>query len=292
MDNPFAQDVRPIILHCNTDEETAGVLELLAEDIASSTARVKHPHTTRFTAVVAASEEEELLARVARFEQHTQKKLQFERMALAETDWQKALAQDFPPLRIGRFFVVGSHITTHPPAAALPIIIDASQAFGTGEHGTTEGCLRAVEALCKRRKYFRMLDMGCGTAILALAMHMLTRRTVLAVDNDPVAVTVAERHVRMNKATRYVRSEVGNGYNHRPAQRRAPYDLLVANILARPLMRMAYPASRMLKPRATVVLSGLLHDQEAMVLSAHRMQRLYLIKRLRVGMWSVLVLRK
>jgi len=162
---------------------------------------------------------------------------------------------------------------------------------GTGEHGTTEGCLRAIEALCKRRKYFRMLDMGCGTAILALAMHTLTRRKVLAVDNDPVAVTVAQRHVRMNKATRYVQSEVGNGYQHRPAQRRAPYDLLVANILARPLMRMAHPASRLLKPRATIVLSGLLHEQEAMVLSAHRMQRLYLTKRLR-GMWSVLVLRK
>lgn len=280
----------PKVLQCVTDAETAAMLELLAEDLASSTARVARDEGTEFTAVFDVAVEEELLERIARLKRQCEVAFDVQVVPLDTTDWEAKVAQDFPPLTIGRFFVAGSHSDVAAPHAALRLVIDASAAFGTGEHGTTEGCLRAIEHLCKQRRFFRMMDMGCGTAILALGMHALTKRAVMAIDNDPVAVRVAREHVRMNRATRFVRAEVGNGYKHRPARAKAPYDLLVANILARPLMRMAHEASQHLSARGVMVLSGLLHEQEAMVLSAHRMQGLYLRTRLRVGKWSILVL--
>lgn len=283
------QDTLPKVLQCLTDEETAATLELIAEDVASSTARVMKEDGTEFTAVYAAEQEEELLARIARIET-VRGKIDIRIVPLAQTDWEAKIAQDFPPLVIGRFYVAGSHLQEDAPVASIPLTIDASAAFGTGEHGTTEGCLRAIEMLCKQRRFFRMMDMGCGTAILALGMQALTKRKVMAVDNDPVAVKVARAHVRLNSAQSFIRAEVGNGYMHRPARTRAPYDLIVANILARPLMRMAHRASQHLTPDGVMVLSGLLNAQEPMVLSAHRMQGLYLRKKLRVGKWSILVL--
>lgn len=288
--NPFKQDVMPKVLQCVTDVETAGALELLAEDLASSTARVMVEGGMEFTAVFPAEVEEELLERIARLARVSGKDIAPSIVPLEETNWEEKIIHDFPPLSIGRFYVAGSHLQQEAPVASVPLVIDASAAFGTGEHGTTEGCLRAIEALCKQRDFFRMMDMGCGTAILALGMFALTKRKVMAIDNDPVAVRVAREHVRMNKAVRFIRCDVGNGYKHRPARGRAPYDLLVANILARPLMRMAHEAAQHLAPNGVMVLSGLLNEQEPMVLAAHRAQGLYLRKRLRVGKWSILVL--
>lgn len=283
------QDVMPKVLQCLTDGETAAMLELIAEDLASSTARVMKEEGTEFTAVYAAEQEEELLARIARIEA-MRGKLDIRIVPLAQTDWESKIAQDFPPLVIGRFYVAGSHLQEDAPVSSVPLTIDASAAFGTGEHGTTEGCLRAIEMLCKQRRFARMMDMGCGTAILALGMHALTKRKVMAVDNDPVAVRVARVHVRLNRAQSSIRAEVGNGYMHRPARARAPYDLIAANILARPLMRMAHKAAQHLAAYGVMVLSGLLNEQEPMVLAAYRMQGLYLRKRLRVGKWSILVI--
>lgn len=290
MQNPFKQDMQPKVLQCVTDEETAATLELLAEDLCSSTARVMKDGVMEFTAVYDAPQEEELLERIARYSAHSGITIATQIVALEATNWEEKIAQEFPPLSIGRFYVAGSHLQDDAPAAAIPLVIDASAAFGTGEHGTTEGCLRSIEALCRKRKFFRMMDMGCGTAILAIGMHQLTKRPVMAIDNDPVAVRVAREHVRMNRAKRFIRAEVGNGYMHRPARARAPYDLLVANILARPLMKMAHKASQHVAKNGVVVLSGLLNEQEAMVLSAHRQQGLYLQNRRRIGKWSILTL--
>ncbi len=290
MKNPFEQDANPRVMQCVTDAESAATLELISEDLASSTARVLRGADTVFTAVYDVDAEEELCTRIARFGQQVGREFSLEIVPLEATDWEAKVAQNFPPLTIGRFYVAGSHLQEAAPAAAIRLRIDASAAFGTGEHGTTEGCLRAIEALCKQRRFTRMMDMGCGTAILALGMHMLTKRPVMAIDNDAVAVRVARRHVAMNRATRFVRAEVGNGYKHRQARIYAPYDLLVANILARPLMRMAPAAAAHLARDGVLVLSGLLHHQEGMVLAAHRMQGLYLKRKLRVGQWSILVL--
>lgn len=289
VDNPFMQDTMPKVLQCMANAETAAMLELIAEDLASSTARVMKDEGVEFTAVYAAEHEEELLARITRIEAMCGK-VELHIIPLEQTDWEARIVQDFPPLVIGRFYVAGSHLQQEAPVASVRLTIDASAAFGTGEHGTTEGCLRAIEMLTRQRRFFRMMDMGCGTAILALGMHALTKRKVMAVDNDPVAVKVARVHVRLNGAQSFIRAEVGNGYMHRPARARAPYDLVVANILARPLMRMAHMASQNLAHNGVMVLSGLLNDQEPMVLSAYRMQGLYLRKRLRVGKWSILVL--
>jgi ribosomal protein L11 methyltransferase len=290
MQNPFAQSPNPILLTLMDDAETVATLELLFEDLASSTARTLHTTQARFTAVFDSEVMPEVEERLARFEAQN-KSLNVHFQPLEDTDWATQAARDFPPMRIGRFFVRGSHCDDATPASMIPLIIDASAAFGTGEHETTEGCLRVLQWLQKQRRYTRLLDMGCGTAILALGMAHLWRKPVLAIDNDPVAVRVARLQMRQNGAANRVRADVGNGYKHRIVHTRAPYDLIVANILARPLMKMARDAKRHLAPGGTLVLSGLLNDQESMVLTAHRMQGLYLHARLRLGKWSVLVLK-
>ncbi len=290
MENPFQQEPLPQVMQCEVDAEIAATLELLAEDLASSTARVAQDAHTVFTAVYDRSVEEELEQRIARLEAVRGIVIARRIVPLAETKWEEKIAQDFPPLRIGGYYVAGSHITDPVPHGKMHLVIDASAAFGTGEHGTTEGCLRAIEMLCNKRRYFRMMDMGCGTGILALGMYAMTGRKVMAVDNDPVAVRVAREHIAMNKMNAFIRAEVGNGFKQRTARQKAPFDLLVANILARPLMRMAHEAAQQMTATGKMVLSGLLHDQEPMVLNAFRLQGFYLEKRLRVGKWSILVL--
>jgi ribosomal protein L11 methyltransferase len=290
MQNPFAQSPNPILLTLTADAETVATLELLLEDLASSTARTLHPTQANFTAVFDADSIPEVEERLARFQAQNQS-LNFHLQPLEDTDWATQAARDFPPMRIGRFFVRGSHCKDATPTSMIPLIIDASAAFGTGEHETTEGCLRALQQLHQQRSFTRLLDMGCGTAILALGMAQLWKNPVLAIDNDPVAVRVARVQMRQNGAGNRVRAEVGNGYKHRIVGTRAPYDLIVANILARPLMKMARDAKRHLAPNGVLVLSGLLGGQESMVLAAHRMQGLHLHTRLRLGKWSILVLK-
>lgn len=291
MQNPFAQSPNPMLLTLISDAETVATLELLLEDLATSTARTLHPTEARFTAVFDAEAIAEVEARLARFEQVRAISLSAQLQPLEETDWAAQAARDFPSMRIGRFFVRGSHCTDPTPTSMIPLVIDASAAFGTGEHETTEGCLRVLQALHRRRRFTRLLDMGCGTAILALGMTQLWKKPVLAIDNDPVAVRVARVQMRQNSASARVRAEVGNGYKHRIVRTRGRYDLIVANILARPLMKMARDARCHLAPGGMLVLSGLLTEQEAMVLTAHRLQGLYLHARLRLGKWSVLILR-
>lgn len=271
-----------------TDDETAAVLELMLEDLASSTARGLHKTQARFTAVFDEEQREEVEARIARYMAHAGVTIEPSIKKLEDTNWAEQAARDFPPMRIGRFFVAGSHYAGEVPSNTIPLIIDASAAFGTGEHETTEGCLRMLEVLHRQRRFTRLLDMGCGTAILAAGMQKLWRKDVLAVDNDAVAVKVARVQMKQNRMSRQVRCEVGNGYMHRLVTMQRPHDLIVANILARPLTRMARAASKQMTRDGVLVMSGLLNEQEPMVLSAHRYQGLYLRKRMRLGKWSIL----
>ena len=212
---------------------------------------------------------------------------------LPERDWLAENRQAFPPLRIGRFLVHGSHWPgpgdPARPAGAIDIEIDAATAFGTGEHPSTRGCLLALDSLARRRRFARPLDIGTGSGILAIAAAKRLRRPVVASDVDCGAVRVAAHHVRQNGLAGRVRVVCAPGYRSR-ALSRSRYDLIFANILARPLALMARDLGRTIRPGGIAVLAGLLQRQEAQVLAAHRAQGLALERRLVIDGWSTLIM--
>lgn len=207
-----------------------------------------------------------------------------------ERDWLAENRRAFPPLRIGRFFVHGSHWQGAAPAGVIAIEIDAATAFGTGEHPSTKGCLLALGLLASRRRFRRPLDIGTGSGILAIAAAKLLHRRVLASDVDCAAVRVASHHVRRNGLAAQVRVVCAPGYRSR-AVRGSQYDLIFANILARPLALMARDLGRAIAPGGAAVLAGLLSRQEALVVAAHRAQGLAIERRLVIEGWSTLILR-
>jgi ribosomal protein L11 methyltransferase len=208
---------------------------------------------------------------------------------LPERDWLLENRRAFPPLRIGRFFVHGSHWRGSPPAGAIAIEIDAATAFGTGEHPSTRGVLLALDQLARRRRFHRPRDIGTGSGILAIAAAKLLHGPVLASDIDPGAVRVTRHHARRNGVARQVRTVCAAGPSGRAARRRH-YDLVLANILARPLALMARDMARAIMPGGIVVLAGLLPRQEAQVLAAYRAQGLALQRRLVIDRWSTLII--
>ena len=215
-----------------------------------------------------------------------------ERRPIAETGWLARVRASFPEQRIGaRFAIRGSHLVGRGPAGRISLVLDAGMAFGSGEHGSTRGCLLALERLASRRPR-RILDLGTGSGILALAAARLWSRPVLAADNDPQAVRSAARNAGANRLGPLVRAIVTDGWRPRAIRRGAPYDLVLANILARPLAAMAAPLARHLAPGGRAVLSGLLSRQAAMVLAAHRRVGLVLARRIVVGDWSTLIVKK
>jgi len=208
---------------------------------------------------------------------------------LARQDWLGINQASFPPLSVGRFFIHGSHFKGGAPAGRIALKIDAATAFGTGEHATTRGCLTALDAMAPRGPH-RILDMGTGTGILALAAAKRWRRRIVARDIDPEAVRVAAHNIRCNGVTPLVAVARSDGYRERGIRRRRPYDLVLANILARPLERMAADLRRVLAPGGIAVLSGLLSYQEPGVLAAYRLAGLRLRQRIVIDGWSTLVL--
>jgi ribosomal protein L11 methyltransferase len=209
---------------------------------------------------------------------------------LAERDWLADNRLSFPPIRIGRFFVYGSHLQGRLPAGPVAILVDAATAFGTGEHPSTRGCLKALETLARRRPIRWPLDIGTGTGILAIAAAKLSHRPVLASDVDHGAVAAARCNVTRNGVQSWVRVERRAGYRGRTLHRHG-YDLILANILARPLAAMAADLARHLAPGGHAVLSGLLRRQEPIVLGPHRALGLALEARIIIDGWSTLVLR-
>jgi ribosomal protein L11 methyltransferase len=210
---------------------------------------------------------------------------------LPERDWLQENRRAFPPVRIGRFFVHGAHWREKPPPGAIAIEIDAATAFGTGEHPSTAGCLIAFDALARRRRFRCPLDIGTGSGILAIAAAKRLHNAVLASDIDPEAARVARHHVRRNGLAGRVQVICAPGYRSR-AVRRRQFDLIFANILARPLALMARDLARALAPGGAAILAGLLRRQEPIVLAAHRLQRLRLERRILIDGWSALVLRR
>ncbi|MEO5373612.1 MAG: 50S ribosomal protein L11 methyltransferase [Alphaproteobacteria bacterium] len=210
---------------------------------------------------------------------------------LSPRDWVRENLTSFPPIAVGRFFIHGSHFEGRTPATRLPLLIDAGTAFGSGEHQSTRGCLAALDRLARQRRVRRPLDMGCGSGILALAIARAWRVPVVAADIDPDAVVVTAFNARGNGLKGLVRAMEGDGFKARAVRAAGPYDLIVANILARPLARMAHRLCASLRPGGTVILSGLLVRQERQILAAFRPQGLRLEHRVVIEPWITLVLR-
>jgi ribosomal protein L11 methyltransferase len=210
---------------------------------------------------------------------------------LPARDWLAENQAGFPPLRIGRFFVFGSHYRGAVPAGTISIVVDAATAFGTGEHPSTRGCLEALERLSRRRRFRKPLDIGTGTGILSIAAAKLLRRKVLASDIDPGAVGVARHNVVHNGVANLVRVHKAAGYGDRTISR-SRHDLILSNILARPLAVLAVDLARNLRHGGCVVLSGLLRRQEPIVLAPHRGCGIVFDYRIVIDGWSTLVMRR
>ena len=205
--------------------------------------------------------------------------------------WLARTAESFPEQPIGhRFLVRPTHLPDPRTHGRIVLRLDAGLAFGSGEHASTRGCLLALERIAHRRPR-RALDLGTGSGILALAAAKLLRRPVLATDIEPWSVRVAAENARLNGERRLVSARLADGWRHRTV-RAGRYDLVFANILARPLCAMARDLALRLAPGGTAILAGLLGTQARMVLAAHRRQGLVLEARHDVGPWTALVLRR
>lgn len=211
---------------------------------------------------------------------------------LPDVDWVAENRAQFEPVVAGRFYVHDSDHMEPPPAGSIAIQVDAATAFGTGHHGTTRGCLEALDDLARvGRISAPVLDLGCGTGVLGIAAAKALRIPVFASDIDPVAVAKARENVRINGVTKYVRVLESRGLESVSVRRPGPYGLILANILARPLQRLAPTIAANRMSGAPVVLSGLLREQEAQVLAAYRRQGLHLQARIHHDEWSTLICR-
>ena len=213
------------------------------------------------------------------------------RQPVAAEGWAARSYASFPEQRIGRRFALrGSHVTGPAAPGRITLVLDAGAAFGSGEHGSTRGCLRALEAVASRRPR-RVLDLGTGSGVLAMAAARLLRRRVLAVDIDPWSVRVAAENARRNRLAPWIVCRRADGWRGRETRGGRPYDLVLANILARPLCRMARDLATGLAPGGRAILAGLLDNQARAVLAAHRRVGLVLVGRWREGPWTTLLLR-
>lgn len=214
--------------------------------------------------------------------------------ALADTDWLAENRRSFAPVSAARFFVHGSHFGGMPPAGSIPIMLDAGPAFGAGSHETTRGCLIALDRIARRRGFApkHMLDLGCGSGILAIAMAKLWDRPVRAIDNDPVAVETTKANAAANTVGELVEALLGDGLDTILPLPDQPYDLVAANILSQPLIDLAPRLASALTPGGFIVLSGILRDQQNEVRAAYRRAGLVTAGSVPLGDWPTLIYRR
>ena len=213
---------------------------------------------------------------------------------LPETDWVAKVKRELTPVVAGRFFVYGSHDADKVPEDALPLLIEASMAFGTGHHGTTLGCLKALDRLnADQGPLDSVLDLGCGTAVLAMAAaRVWPDATILASDIDAVAVEVAEINVAANDLVGRVTCLEAEGLEHPGIAGAAPFDLVFANILNAPLIALAPGITHALKPGGYVILSGILNEQADEVAAVYSEAGNSVVSREQIGEWTTIITRK
>ena len=198
----------------------------------------------------------------------------FETEELPDIDWVTHSLEGLKPVRAGRFFVHGSHDRDKIESNDIPIEIDAGLAFGTGHHGTTAGCLELIEDVVESEHPTNALDLGTGSAVLAIAIAKLAPIPVLATDIDPIAVTVAAENAAKNGDAEHVITATAEGFDHSIFRSYTPFDLIVANILANPLIELAPSLKQHLAPSGSIILSGILDSQHDAVLAAYQAQGL------------------
>ena len=216
--------------------------------------------------------------------------LRVSREVLADADWLAMALSGLPPVRAGRFFVFGVHDRGRVPRGLIPLRIEAGAAFGTGHHGTTVGCLLALDRLLRRQHFTRVLDVGTGTGVLAIGAARTGSRVVVGTDIDPVSVRIARENARANRThARFTHASALAGPLVRGC---GPYDLVFANILARPLIRLSSQIVQACRPGGSVILSGLLRSQARMVLAAYLSRGMALEARIGRDAWMTLLLRR
>ena len=212
---------------------------------------------------------------------------------LPETDWVAHVRRELAPVRAGRFFVYGSHDADKVPEGVEPLLIEAAMAFGTGHHGTTLGCLRALDGLATEGFTGRsVIDIGCGTAVLAMGAARIWPGTILASDIDEVAVDVARANVAANDLEGRVKCVEAAGFEHPYLTAAAPFDLVFANILMAPLIALAPDMARHLCTGGYAILSGILNEQADEVVAVYDRNAINLTRRQEIGEWTTLVLQK
>ena len=210
---------------------------------------------------------------------------------LPDTDWVAKVKRELTPVQAGRFFVYGSHDADQVPEDSEPLLIEAAMAFGTGHHGTTLGCLRALDRLIEGGFHGRnVADIGCGTAVLAMAAARVWPETVLASDIDQVAVDVAEANVKANALEGRVICLEAAGFGHPDLTAQAPFDLVFANILKAPLVMLAPDMGQNIAPNGHAILSGILNEQADDVVAAYDASGFDVMHREEIGEWTTLTL--
>ncbi|MEM7215513.1 MAG: 50S ribosomal protein L11 methyltransferase [Pseudomonadota bacterium] len=218
--------------------------------------------------------------------------LKIDRDDIPETDWVAATLRDLSSVRAGNFIVHGSHEKHIPKPHEIAVLIDAGLAFGTGHHGTTAGCLDMLARLKKSGRYHSILDLGTGSGILAIAAAKALKARVLASDIDPVATQTAKVNVRSNGVQAYVECITSTGFNNRRFTESGQFDLVFANILAKPLQGLAPDLANHTKSGGTVILSGLLPHQRAPLTASYRLQGLHFERAHIRENWLTLVFKK
>ncbi|WP_407492254.1 50S ribosomal protein L11 methyltransferase [Pseudooceanicola sp. MF1-13] len=210
---------------------------------------------------------------------------------LPDTDWVAKVKRELAPVRAGRFYLYGSHDADTVPDDSVPLLIEAAMAFGTGHHGTTRGCLEALDRLATRGIEAKTVaDIGCGTAVLAMAAARIWPVTPIAGDIDPVAVEVSEANLAANDMAGRVTCLEATGFDHPQIADGAPYELIFANILKGPLIDLAPDLAKHLAPNGYTILSGLLNDQADDVAAAYAKQGLTDVEATQIGDWTTLLL--
>lgn len=208
---------------------------------------------------------------------------------LEEVDWVTKSLEGLSVVEAGRFVIHGSHDADIDMRGRIPVQINAGQAFGTGHHGTTAGCLKVISEELRGFKPVRVLDLGTGSAVLAIGLAKLLKQEIIATDIDPIAIDTAKDNIRINEVHPFIKTAVATGFSHPIFGEKGPFDLIVANILAGPLCKMAPELSQHTSRGGRIILSGLLPHQRARVVAAYRTQGMRLLRTIEEDGWLVLV---